>query len=127
MLCNEWRDSVQGWLNTEEQHLELLAHNDTVTLQRINGGVLFSVQLIQQWPGNVLLDKWRRSGQNPLNHFQGALAQDPATGYFWLLQWTVGDSHSDTLLPHLEALLNQRKTWRSMARFPILHNVAASP
>lgn len=114
MPCSDLRDTVRDWFDTGEQNLTLLENDDVITLQRIKGGVLFGVLLLNQRPAYALLEKWMHLGEPSLKYFQGALAQDPLTGHLWLLQCAVCDHCTDRLLSHLEALLNQRDTWRSM-------------
>jgi hypothetical protein len=105
---------VSRWLDGHEEQLSLFEDNDEIILRRHMKTLLVSVQLTHDRVDNSLLETWMRLGGASLSHFQGALAQAPVDGALWLIQGLregLGEKH---LLDCLEALLNQRDTWRAM-------------
>lgn len=114
MRFNELEGHLVDWWKSGEDHITLLESNDLINLQRNANGLLLSVQLTHTPSDNLSLETWMRYGQLSLEYFQGALAQAPASGHLWLLQQRPGDCGQDQLLDSLQALLNQRDTWRSM-------------
>jgi hypothetical protein len=102
------------WLSSHKEQIYLFEDDDEIILRRQAGAMLLSVQLTRHRPDNSLLGNWLRPGLASLNHFQGALAQAPASGALWLLQRVPGNHCSERLLADLESLLNQRDTWRAI-------------
>lgn len=105
---------LSNWLNNRTEELTLIENNDEIILRHCSNTLLLQVQLTPDRPDKSHLRTWMRLGNASLSHFQGALAQAPATGALWLtqcLQENTGEKH---LLDSLEALLNQRDTWRAM-------------
>lgn len=93
--------------------LRLFENNDEIVLRHGSNSLLLSVQLTPLRPDKSLLMTWLRLGEVSLDHFQGALAQAPASGALWLLH-CLHDRHDEQLLQRcLESLLNQRDTWRA--------------
>ena len=108
------KDVLVHWLSSQKEQINLFEDDDEIILRRQAGAMLLSVQLTQHRPDNALLGNWIRPGHASLSHFQGALAQAPASGALWLLQRVPGDPGSERLLADLESLLNQRDTWRAI-------------
>lgn len=106
---------VGGWLSSGEREIALFEGEDEVTLQRQGDTVLLGAQLTSALPDNPALQGWLRLGAASLNHFQGALAQKADTGALWLIQSLRTDRGEAYVLRCLEALLNQRDTWRAIA------------
>lgn len=102
------------WLSGGEEQLSVFEEDDEIILRRQAGAMLLSVQLTQHRPDNALLGNWLRPGHASLSHFKGALAQAPTSGALWLLQRVPGNPGCERLLADLEALLNQRDTWRAI-------------
>lgn len=109
------RALVNDWLNSREEQLILLEDDDEIMLKRQAQTLLLGVQLTPTLSDNAALYGWMRLGAASLNHFQGALAQKPDTGALWLVQSLQGAYDAAGLLGCLQALLNQRDTWRSTA------------
>lgn len=91
----------------------VLENDDEIILKRHGGALLICVQLTSCRPDHAALQGWLRLGAISLNHFQGSLAQAPNSGALWLVQCVRNDPNETSLLNGLEALLNQRDTWRS--------------
>lgn len=106
---------VGGWLSSGGREIALFEGEDEVTLQRQGDTVLLGAQLTSALPDNPALQGWLRLGAASLNHFQGALAQKADTGALWLIQSLRTDRGEAYVLRCLEALLNQRDTWRAIA------------
>lgn len=106
LLCN--------WLNSRTEELILFEDDDEIILSRGSDTLLLRVQLTSSRPDKSHLHTWMRLGNASLSHFQGALAQAPATGVLWLVQCLPHSAGEKHLLDSLEALLNQRDTWRAM-------------
>lgn len=106
---------ICDWLNSGKQQVTLSEGNDEITLKRQGDAVVLGAQLASTQPGNTPLQTWLRLSAASMNHFQGALAQAPASGALWLIDCLRGEYGERHLLDCLEALLNQRDTWRAMA------------
>lgn len=105
---------VGNWLSGGEKEITLFEGDDEVTLQHLGDSVLLGAQLTCASPDNPALQGWLRLGAASLNHFQGALAQKADTGALWLIQSLRTDRGEAYVLDCLEALLNQRDTWRAI-------------
>lgn len=127
MACNEWQNTLHTWLSRDEKTLTFLEDENLIVLQRFKDGLLLSVQLVPQPPDNAELEQWLRMGEPSLKYFQGALALEPATGKLWLRQWEACSTSTDTVLALLEALLNQRDTWCSLAPRHVLSHTPLQP
>lgn len=114
MLGNE----LASWLGQNEKQLTLFEADNPINLQRYEDHLLLSAQLTDQPPDNVMLGAWMHLGHASREHFQGALAQAPESGQLRLLQRLPDTCRKSTLPASLEALLNQRGTWRAMALQP---------
>ncbi len=121
-MCSKLKNLLVDWLSSSKEQINLFEDDDEIILRRQAGTMLLSVQLTRHRPDNSLLANWLRPGLASLNHFQGALAQAPASGALWLLQRVPGNHSSECLLDCLEALLNQRDAWRA-----IVARLAAPP
>ncbi|WP_248733113.1 type III secretion protein [Pseudomonas sp. MWU13-2517] len=110
-------DCLARWLSSSDPQITLTEGDSRIVLRRDRGALLLGVQLTQQVPANAELENWMRLGAASLNHFPGALAQDPAHGALWLLGCLHDEPSPTRAQTCLEALLNQRDTWRAvMAR-----------
>ncbi len=109
------RALVSDWLNSRKEHLSVFEGDDEIILQHQAETLLLGVQLTSTVADNAALYRWMRLGAASLNHFQGALAQKPDTGALWLIQSLRGAYDVAGLCACLQALLNQRDTWRSTA------------
>ena len=105
---------VGNWLSGGEKEITLFEGDDEVTLQHLGDSVLLGAQLTCASPDNPALQGWLRLGAASLNHFQGALAQKADTGALWLIQSLRTDRGEAYVLDCLEAILNQRDTWRAI-------------
>ncbi|WP_083224183.1 type III secretion protein [Pseudomonas sp. 58 R 12] len=103
------------WFNSGEKQISLSEDDFEIVLQRHACTLHLSVQLTRQAPDNSQLQTWIRLGGASLNRFHGALAQAPTNGALWLIQCLHADQGEQTLIDSLEALLNQRDTWRAVA------------
>ena len=112
-MCHKLEDQLIDWLGSDAEQMLVLENNDEILLKRHGGAVLICVQLTSCRPDHAPLHCWLRLGAASLNHFQGSLAQAPDSGALWLVQCLRTDPHETSLLNSLEALLNQRDTWRS--------------
>ncbi len=108
------KDLVCNWLSSGEQQITLFEEEDEITLKLQGDAVLLEVQLTSSCSDNTALQKWLRLGAASLNHFNGALAQKADTGALWLIQTLRGNRADAHVLGCLEALLNQRDTWRAI-------------
>lgn len=113
MASRELNELLTNWLAGRERQFTLFENNDEIDLRRDEQHLLLSVQLTHQHLNKAPLEIWMRLAQSSLKHFQGALAAAPANGHLWLLQRLSGKCTQDHLLASLEALLNQRDTWRA--------------
>ncbi|MGL5997346.1 MAG: type III secretion protein [Pseudomonas proteolytica] len=105
---------ITNWLNSRDEELRLTEEHDEILLHRGSDTLLLQVQLTRDRPDKSHLNTWIHLGHASLSHFQGALAQAPATGTLWLTQCLQKSAGEKPLLDSLEALLNQRDTWRAM-------------
>lgn len=105
---------VSEWLSSAKEHITLVEGDDTITLTRQGGAVLLGAQLTSTRSDNTALQHWLRLGAASLNHFQGTLAQKADTGALWLIQIPGAGNGAEHVLGCLEALLNQRDTWRAI-------------
>ncbi|AMW85848.1 type III secretion protein [Pseudomonas sp. TH34] len=105
---------ITRWVNGTEGQLRLFEDDDEIIFQRISNTVQLSVQLTQSRPDTLRLQTLMRLGGASLNHFHGALALEPASGVLWLVQCLREGADEKRLLGCLEALLNQRDTWRAI-------------
>lgn len=105
---------LSDWLSSGKEKIALFEGDDEVTLQRQGDTVLLGAQLTSSLPDNSALQGWLRLGAASLNHFQGALAQKADTGALWVINSLRADRGEAGLLGCLEALLNQRDTWRAI-------------
>lgn len=99
-------------MNRREQQVQLFEQDDEISLHCHEHQVLLRVQLTHPGLETYPLQAWQRLGQASLAHFTGALALSPVTGHLWLVQSLARDISQEHLLSALEALLNQRDTWR---------------
>ncbi|OPA94134.1 hypothetical protein BFW87_15205 [Pseudomonas fluorescens] len=105
---------VIRWAQGTQVELTLYEGNNKISLQRHTDVLLLSAQLTAQPPSPSQLHTWMRLGCSSLNHFKGALAIAPEGGALWLLQTLPSGCSHEQLLEDLEALLNQRDTWRAV-------------
>lgn len=105
---------ITNWLNSRAEELRLIEDHDEILLRQGSNTLLLQVQLTRDRPDKSHLNTWMHLGNASLSHFQGALAQAPATGALWLTQCLQESTSEKPLLDSLEALLNQRDTWRAM-------------
>lgn len=101
-------------MNGRRQQAHLSEDDDQVSLLCYEHAVLLRVQLTHPGLQPHRLQAWQRIGQASLAHFKGALALSPDTGHLWLVQGLPRNSSQDQVLTSLEALLNQRDTWRGV-------------
>lgn len=106
---------VRDWLNSREEQLSVFEGDDEIILKRQAKTLLLGAQLTSAVADSAALYSWMRLGAASLNHFQGALAQKPDTGALWLIQNLRGAGDEADLCGSLQALLNQRDTWRATA------------
>ncbi|CRL98195.1 type III secretion protein [Pseudomonas marginalis] len=113
---------VRDWLISGKEQLRLFEGDDEIMLNRQGDALVLSVQLTLTRPDTATLQRWMRLGAASLNHFHGALAQKADSGELWLIQKLPGGQGEAYVLGYLEALLNQRDTWRAtvarLARHP---------
>ncbi|PLR61485.1 type III secretion protein [Pseudomonas sp. QC2] len=91
----------------------LFENNDEIVLRHCSDTLVLSVQLTQHPPDKSMLMTWMRLGAISLAHFQGALAQAPASGELWLTHCVHNPQDEQHLQRCMESLLNQRDTWRA--------------
>ncbi|RQO44059.1 type III secretion protein [Pseudomonas sp. KBW05] len=103
---------MTGWLLSRKEHLSLSENHDNIVLQRHPQCLMLRVQL-HQAPLPSQLQKWMRLGGASLNHFDGSLSMGP-DGALWLTQCLHEEQGQASLEHCLEALLNQRDTWRAV-------------
>lgn len=99
-------------MNRGQQQLQLFEQDEEISLHCHEHQVLLRVQLTHPGLETYPLQAWQRLGQASLTHFKGALALSPVTGHLWLVQGLARDISQEQLMSALEALLNQRDTWR---------------
>lgn len=108
------RALINDWLNSHTEQITLFEGDDEITLEHQGNTLLLMVQLTSTQPDNTTLHRWLRLGAASLNHFHGALAQKSETGALWLIQSLRDVQGNACVIGCLEALLNQRDTWRSL-------------
>lgn len=113
MSSSDWQQKLTDCLSGREPHMVLLEQEDEVNVHCYEQRLLLRVQLTNPYL-TTPLQRWCYLGHSSLAHFQGALALAPATGHLWLVQCLPRESSQEQLLKSLEALLNQRDTWRSV-------------
>jgi len=109
---SRWLQLLDDCLNGRQQQALLCEQGDELSLHCHAHHVLLRVQLTHPGLQGYPLQAWVRLGQASLAHFNGALALCPASGHLWLVQNLPRECSQDYLLSALEALLNQRDTWR---------------
>ncbi|KWU50189.1 hypothetical protein [Pseudomonas palleroniana] len=113
----EGEDDLARWLSGSDPQITLTEGDSRIVLRRDSGALVLGVELTQHVPTNAQLENWMRPGAASLHHFPGALAQDPVHGALWLLECLHDAPNPTQVQKSLEALLNQRDTWRAvMAR-----------
>ncbi len=108
------KELVSHWWKNRQEPLSLFEGDDEITLRSQGDTVLLAAHLSSTTSENAGLEHWMRLGAASLNHFQGALAQHGDTGALWLLQSSRTDRAEAHVFECLEALLNQRDTWRAV-------------
>ena len=108
------KDLVGEWLSSTTKQITLVEGDDEITLTRQGDTVLLGAQLTSARSDNTTLQRWLRLGAASLNHFQGALAQQTDSGALWLIQVLRAGDEEAHVFGCLEALLNQRDTWRAI-------------
>lgn len=109
---SDWLQPIADCLEGRTPHIRLFEKDDELSVQCHEHQVVLRVQLTRAGLDTYPLQAWLRLGQASLMHFKGALALSPVTGHFWLVQGLARDCSLDHLLNALQALLNQRDTWR---------------
>jgi hypothetical protein len=109
---------VSNWWRNRQEPLTLFEGDDEITLRSQGDTLLLGAQLTSTSSERPSLEHWMRLGAASLNHFQGALAQKADTGALWLIQSLRADRGEAYVLGSLEALLNQRDTWRAIIARP---------
>lgn len=104
---------INEWLNSHNEQISLFEGDDEIILKRQGEVLLLGAQLTSVRPDNAILQNWMRLGAASLNHFHGALALKTESGALWLVQSLRSGQEKRAVLGCLEALLNQRDTWRS--------------
>ncbi|TFY86973.1 type III secretion protein [Pseudomonas kairouanensis] len=99
-------------MDGRQPHVQLFEQDDELSLQCHELQVVLRVQLTHPGLDIYPMQAWQRLGQASLAHFKGALALSPVTGQLWLVQGLARDCSLNHLMSALEALLNQRDTWR---------------
>ncbi len=105
---------ISKWWKNRQEPLSLFEGDDEITLRSQGDTLLLGAHLSFLTPEHPGLEQWMRLGAASLNHFQGALAQKADTGALWLIQSLHTDRGEAHVLGCLEALLNQRDTWRAI-------------
>lgn len=111
---SRWRQLLTDCLKRSQQQVQLFEKDDEVGLYCHEHHAVLRVQLTRPGLDTFPLQAWQRLGHASLVHFKGALARSPVTGHLWLVQGLPRDSSEEHLLNTLEALLNQRDTWRGV-------------
>lgn len=101
-------------LSGHQPQARLHENDDELSLHRDESHLLLRIQLTRPGLETYPLQAWQRLGHASLAHFRGALALCPVTGQLWLVQALPRDCSRNQLLNALEALLNQRDTWRGV-------------
>ena len=99
-------------LSGHQPQARLHENDDELSLHRDESHLLLRIQLTRPGLETYPLQAWQRLGHASLAHFRGALALCPVTGQLWLVQALPRDC-SRNQRDALEALLNQRDTWRA--------------
>lgn len=107
------RGLISDWLNSRQAQLSMFEGDDEIILKHQGDTLLLGAQLTSTRSDNPVLQRWMRLGAASLNHFHGALAQKADSGALWLIQSVRGGQGVTDVLACLEALLNQRDTWRA--------------
>ncbi|WP_256344420.1 type III secretion protein [Pseudomonas sp. F8002] len=110
----DWHSTLIDCLNGHQPQARLYENDDELSLQCHENHLLLRIQLTRPGLTTYPLQAWLRLGGASLAHFAGALAICPRTGHLWLVQGLPRGCSQDQLLNALEALLNQRDTWRSV-------------
>lgn len=113
MSSSDWQQQLAECLSRRKQDVLLWEQDDPVSVHGDEQRLVLRVQLTHPHLG-ITLQSWCHLGQSSLAHFHGALALDAVTNHLWLLQCLPRDCSLQDLLKSLEALLNQRDTWRSV-------------
>ena len=108
------RGLISDWLNSRQAQLSMFEGDDEIILKHQGDTLLLGAQLTSTRSDNPVLQRWMRLGAASLNHFHGALAQKADSGALWLIQSVRGGQGVTDVLACLEALLNQRDTWRAV-------------
>ena len=90
MGFSDWHEQIAGCSSGCDQLTTLFETDDEINVQSSAQDVLLRVQLTRSPPDIRTLHTWLRLGQSSLEHYQGALAQAPASGQLWLLQRLPG-------------------------------------
>ncbi|MFO2462330.1 hypothetical protein OOJ96_00290 [Pseudomonas sp. 15FMM2] len=115
MPSNELDTALEQWWSCDQASLQLSENNDAITLRRIPEGMWLSAQLSTDKADHLLQEKYLMLGRSSLEHFHGALAQDPDNGLLWILLVLEKIPDLHTLRASLTDLLNQRDTLRALA------------
>ena len=107
------RDLISEWLTSRKEQIILFEDEDEIILKHQGNTLLLGAQLTSIQPDRAVLQNWMRLGAASLSHFQGALALKSESGALWLVQNVQGVQSEGGVLSCLEALLNQRDTWRA--------------
>ncbi|WP_124421672.1 MULTISPECIES: type III secretion protein [Pseudomonas] len=106
------RQILTKWLRSGDEKVTLSENHDNIVLQRHNHCLLVKVQLHPS-PSSSQLQMWMRLGGSSLTYFEGTLSMD-THGTLWLIQCLHKKLEQVPLEHCLEALLNQRDTWRAV-------------
>ncbi|SDO66167.1 hypothetical protein [Pseudomonas azotoformans] len=109
---DDWRSALLDCLNGHQSNARLYENDDELSLNCHENHLLLRIQLTRPGLTSYPLQAWLRLGGPSLAHFKGTLALCPSTGHLWLMQGLSRGCSLDQLLNALEALLNQRDTWR---------------
>ncbi|MCF5721596.1 type III secretion protein [Pseudomonas syringae] len=99
-------------LHGHQPQAQLYENDDELSLHCHDSHLLLRIQLTHPDLETYSVQAWLRLGLASLAHFKGSLARCPVTGHLWLVQCLPRDCSQSHLLNALEALLNQRDTWR---------------
>jgi len=106
---------IREYLRNKSGEFRYFENDDEIIFRYCSSRLLISVQLYTRAPDKAQLMTWMRLGEPSLNHFQGALAQAPTSGALWLIHCLPERTDEQHLNSGIEALLNQRDTWRATA------------
>jgi len=107
------KKSLAEYLKSGSGELSLFESDDEIILRHCSDAILLSAQLTHQAPNKSTLATWMRQGAISLAHYQGALAQCPASGELWLIHCLYKPCDEQDLQRSIKSLLNQRDTWRA--------------